>query len=145
MTHRCEIWYLELSSKIHHEANINCLSNAILTRMRITSWFDSIIVNLKILKYFLRHQWVDIYAIWLYEIHKICQRDAQSWRRSRNRYEKHESMQKMQIRAFLIWLNPVRESGRLVCEKIRYFQFLIEFLFFLIEFLLCKIKYVMTA
>ena len=42
------------------------------------------------------------------------------------------SMQRVQIRTFLIWLKLVRESDRLVCEKIRYFQ---HYLFFLIEFL----------
>ena len=60
--------------------------------------------------------------------------------------KKNVSMQKMQIRIFLIWLRFIRKSNQLICEKIRYFQFfLIEFLFFLIEFLFCKIENVMIA
>ena len=47
--------------------------------------------------------------------------------------KRNVSMQRMQNRIFLIWLKFVKESNRLVCEKIRYFQ---HYLFFLIEFLL---------
>ena len=50
--------------------------------------------------------------------------------RMRANFCEHTSMQRMQIRTFLIWLKSARESNRLVCEKIKYFQF------FLIEFLL---------
>ena len=62
--------------------------------------------------------------------------------RMRANFCEHTSMQRMQIRAFLTWLESVRESDRLICEKIRYLQ---HYLFFLIDFWVLDRVFVLFA
>ena len=126
MKHRCEIWYLELNRKyIMKQISIvwivrywrECKSHHDLITSLWISEFSDIFCDIN-----------DSISIIRYVSDVSQTENDREIDKKRN-----VSMQRMQNRVFLTWLRSVRESDRLVCEKIRYFQ---HYLSFLIEFLL---------
>ena len=64
MKHRCEIWYLKLTRK-YIVKQVSCVW--VVRYWRECKSHHDLIASLclRILRYFLRHQWSNIYAIWL--------------------------------------------------------------------------------
>ena len=149
MRHRCENWYLELNRKYIVKQVFFVWVVRYWRECKSHHDLDSIIVfqNSQILFATSMIEYLcDLTVKNSLDMSMQCQKlkmieksIRKIMHRMRANFCEHTSMQRVQIRTFLIWLKSVRESSRLVCEKIKYFQF------FLIEFLLCKIEYVMTA